>query len=91
MKIYDIITRLEEWQKRLGYNTEQGDLSNIIKDLKEEVKIIFSSDMLKEKQVPTLLNIMNACQHNWCYAHSQNVNDYYICSKCQKQQIGRLS
>mgnify|MGYP001619369368 CR=1 FL=1 len=40
MKINEIIARLEEWQKRLGYSTDQGDLNDIIKDLKAIAKNI---------------------------------------------------
>lgn len=34
--------------------------------------------------------IMGSCQHDWVYSHCRNVNDYYVCAKCGKMQVGNL-
>ena len=51
MKINEIIVRLEEWQKRLGYSTEQGELNDIIKDLREDVSCMKKWNFKLENEI----------------------------------------
>lgn len=51
-KINEIITRLEDWQQRNGYNTDKGQLTDIIKDLREEAKVFSSNAVLCDSVCP---------------------------------------
>jgi len=45
-------------------------------------------EALKQVKTLNIPDVMISCQHDWKYSHSINVNDFWVCTKCQCQKIG---
>lgn len=34
--------------------------------------------------------LADSCQHSWQYSHTNNVNDFYVCTKCRNTKVGNF-